>query len=44
MSRVKIIRVRVSDAEYERLFRYAKKMDVSASDIMRDLIKRLPKD
>ena len=37
-----MLRIRVSDAEYERLFRYAKKMEVSASDIMRDFIKRLP--
>ncbi|ACK71545.1 CopG domain protein DNA-binding domain protein [Gloeothece citriformis PCC 7424] len=44
MTKEKSIRVRLSDKDFERLKKYAAKKDVSMSQIIRDYIKRLPKE
>ena len=43
MSREKILRVRLSDEEFERLKKYAEETDRMISEVIRDYIKRLPK-
>jgi predicted DNA-binding protein len=43
MSREKILRVRLSDEEWERLEYYAKAKSHSLSEVIRDYIKKLPK-
>lgn len=43
MARDKILRVRLSDEEWERLETYAKSKDYTLTEVIRDYIKRLPK-
>ena len=43
MSREQMLRVRLSEEEYERLKEYALSTDRQISEVIRDYIKRLPK-
>ncbi len=43
MARNKILRVRLSDEEWERLENYAKSKDYTLTEVIRDYVKRLPK-
>jgi uncharacterized circularly permuted ATP-grasp superfamily protein len=43
MARDKILRVRLSDEEWERLEAYAKSKDYTLTEVIRDYIKRLPR-
>ena len=43
MAREKILRVRLSDEEWERLEAYAKSKSYKLTEVIRDQIKRLPK-
>lgn len=43
MARNKILRVRLSDEEWERLESYANSKDYTLTEVIRDYIKRLPK-
>jgi predicted DNA-binding protein len=43
MARDKILRVRLSDEEWEKLDAYAKSKDYTLTEVIRDYIKRLPK-
>ncbi len=43
MTREKLLRVRLSDEEYERLKDYADATNRQISEVIRDYIKRLPK-
>jgi hypothetical protein len=43
MARDKILRVRLSDEEWERLETYAKAKDYTLTEVIRDYIKRLPR-
>ncbi|MEA5468293.1 ribbon-helix-helix protein, CopG family [Spirulina sp. 06S082] len=44
MTRNKRIVIRVNQDEYEKINRYAKSKDLSVAEIIRDYIKRLPKN
>jgi predicted DNA binding CopG/RHH family protein len=44
MTKEKSIRVRLSDEDFERLKKYATKKDVPMSQIIRDYIRKLPKE
>ncbi|NJR62714.1 MAG: CopG family transcriptional regulator [Cyanobacteria bacterium CRU_2_1] len=43
MTREKLLRVRLSNEEYERLKDYAEATDRQISEVIRDYIKRLPR-
>lgn len=43
MAREKILRVRLSDEEWERLKSYASSKEYTLTEVIRDYIKRLPK-
>jgi hypothetical protein len=44
MAREKILRVRLSEEEWIRLEQYAKSKKYTLSEVVRDYIKRLPKN
>ncbi len=44
MARDKILRVRLSDEEWERLKDYAESKDYTLTEVIRDYIKRLPRN
>jgi len=42
MTRPKVYNLRLSDREWEKLQSYAESKQISASEVLRDYIKRLP--
>ncbi|MDJ0712729.1 MAG: hypothetical protein QNJ54_00715 [Prochloraceae cyanobacterium] len=42
--RTKQVNIRLNDLEYEKLEKYAKKQQITMTEVIRDFIKGLPRD